>query len=272
MLRQGPPAHRKAVVDGIFGVLGVALLVFAGVLGQALPEKEVVPVQYLPEFPLNSTQARIRYVDPAGEEHASASLIFNGRQGNPPVPMEQQPHDIRILVERDNVISFKVRVVIPGDDLPSSLPDNFKFQLFDPEGTPLADHWRVLSKEPVPGDPDPANGTFEMYISPLVSHSELKRFRAQPEREFIGSNRSDFSPEEALLVASERYTLPTQGTEWSLRMTLTLAGDCPSSTDPAMAQRRAHCLSQAGQDGTDAGNPITISEVFYDYYLIEIPE
>lgn len=119
---------------------------------------------------------------------------------------------------------------------------------------------------------DPGNATV-VYTSPQVVESNLVRFRGQPEAEFIGSDEPSFTREEALLVASERYTLPSQGTVWTLRMTMDRAGDCePASPDPNVMQRRAHCLSEAGAEGQDPGNPIIVSQVLYDYYLIQIQE
>lgn len=275
VLRPGPPKRRGVIVDGIVGVLGVALLVYAGVLGATLPEEEVVPVQYLPEF---NTTAQTVPIDLDGQLYPQ-SIVFRECPPDdatcPGPTLEQTEYELEFEVTHDNVFSVRIAALTPGDDIPGSDPDTWQFALRDHNGEepPNSLPKRLTTKPSIvkdvdPEDPDPTT-LAQMQRSEI---NEAWRFAAPPDPEFI-TGGPNLTREEALLTASQAYTIPTKGT-WKVTMKAQNAGDCPSSpgNNPDAIRLHAACMRATDGSGQDPGNPITIQSISYDYYIISIPE
>ncbi len=273
LLREGPPKRRGAVVDAVTGVLGVLLLIGAGVLGEVLPEEDIIPVQYTVSFPTNNTDAF--FVGPESGQPVK-SLLFN--QNNPFTHGETK--QIPFTIEHDNVVSLTVQIFIPGDDVPSSRPDVFGFEVFRPDGTPAGLPYTVSTVEPqerLPSDPatlpefDPDAST---WFSPDVTHAQAFRQDAAPSSEKLsGENGEDIGEAAAIRFAFENYTRPSAGT-WIIEVTLRQTGDCPGpGTDAAANRREADCqkiTQDAGNRGQDETNQITLKSIRYDYYDIVV--
>ncbi len=270
VVRQGPPKRRGAFIDGVVGVLGVALLVLAGVLGETLPEKEVISEQFLPEFPTTNVVAQLLS---EGGSIPSEALLYNMLEG--------QEERISVLIPDPNVVSISMQVFLPGDDIGSSLPDSFTFKLYDPDGTQQGETFIANTAQPkqrantVPGPPigpgSVDNATKPIFVSGETNPATSWRLGAPPEAAFIGAEdgrKIDYAM--ALSKAEDEYTKLNNGT-WTLVVTLKATGDCPAASTSGQQDRYFECQRETGNTGQDPGNPITIKFVRYDYYTITLP-
>ncbi len=259
------------MVDGIVGVLGVALLVIAGVLGETLPEEDVFAEQFLPVFEMQNAAAMLSL---AGETEGKESQVFT-------FVNEGDEHVLSLAIPHDNVISINMLLRVPADDIASSLPDAFTFKLYDPDGNQVGDAFKVNTAQPkqrpdtVPGLPlDP--GTVENLTKPIYVGADTQpatswRLDAPADPEFIGGEGQKVDRTMALSIAIDKYTQYTNGT-WSLVFKLTNAGDCPTASPSGQNDRYLECMRDTGNSGQDPGNPITVRNVRYDYYVITLPE
>lgn len=272
VLRAGPPKRRGIIVDAVFGILGVALLVAAVGLGNVLPEEEVPPKQFLPEFDRDA-EPLAPMTDPAwpGDEPSDGELRPSLRYTDP-LP-EDDVREIEVVSDRFNIFQWEIRLTLPGDDIASSDPDSFSVELLAPNGTVYESTEPVVATDrPVETEPSPLNASTALYESETVSQSVYFRLPAVPTADFITSNRTDFDATDALRVASDLYTRDTQGT-WTFRVSMDAAGDCPEpGASPSQIRRALACQEETEQSGEDPGNPLTISYIRYDYYTIQVPD
>ncbi len=270
VVRAGPPKRRGAFIDAVVGILGVMLLIAAGVLGETLPEEDVIAVQYLPEFPTTNVAAQLMR---EGGTNSSEALRFDFQENEAATVLIQIPHD--------NVVSISMQAFLEGDDIGSSLPDAFKFTLYGPDGDQVGEVFKVNTAQPkqrdntVPGPPigpgTVTNTTDPIYVSGSSNPATAWRLGAPPNPEFIGGEGKKLDHTAALSIAIDRYTQPTNGT-WTMVVELTNAGDCPQPSPSGQNDRYLECMRMTGNSGQDPGNSITVKFVRYDYYTIELPD
>ncbi len=277
VVRQGPPKRRGAFIDAIVGILGVALLVMAGVLGETLPEKEVVAAQYLPEFPLEFGEIPLAF---PGQTETQQSLKFYMTEG--------EEHRIDLPIPHDNVVSISVQIYLKGDDIGSSLPDSFTFTLLRPDGNQEGAPFKVNTAQPKQRDniaPEPPfdqgdldNLTKPVYLSGESIAATAWRLGAPPDAEYIGDGETEVPYTLALSMAIDKYTKYTNGT-WTLVAKLSSTGDCPQPSTSGQNDRSAECMRETTRQsdngasrGQDLGNEMTVKFVRYDYYTIQLPD
>ncbi len=273
VLREGPPKRRGAFIDAMTGVLGVLLLIAAGVLGETLPEEEFVPVQYAVTFPTNGTNGFF-YGEETGQP--VTAMVFN--QNNPFTHGETKR--LPVAIAHDNIISITVQVFLEEDDYPSSLSDQFSYQMLTPEGEPLVSFpFSITTRTPeevLSTDIDPLtfNPRDTTWVTRPIQDANNYRINTPPDPYFIsGPDGEDVGIAQAVRSAAQNHTIPSKG-DWILEVTLRDTGDCPQPGTDAKANRRAadcqNITERDGHRGEDNTNGITIKAIRYDYYDIVV--
>ncbi len=268
VLREGPPKKRGALVDAITGVLGVLLLVMAGVLGEVLPEEDFIPDQYLVTFDLDQNGTVAQLPQPDGSTGQSVSRFY----------MEDgQVADFPFTMTDNNIVRLSLEVFLENDDLPSSLQDQFKFELIAPDGNSVGEPFFLRTGTPSPkeidtSDPTTINPSVSQYQTAPVRSSTSWTLNQAPDPQLLsGKDGKQIDRETALLWAFQNHTIETAG-EYILRVTLTETGDCPqASPSQEGANRAADCQRFAAEGDEDPGNAVTINKVTAFYYVIDSP-
>ncbi len=236
VVRQGPPPKdKRAITDLVFGVIGLLLLVFAVALFGILPEEEVPPTQW-----------QVTYADSLTEIEEVQSHDF----------LEEQSHRFLVPVDADTVHSIQFTVEFT-DDVASSLPDTFAFQIIDPNGEDLTEELRFSSPEPATD-----GGLVPTYTAQNLRQVISAELAAPP----TSGPQTASSPDEDLPNAQARIQdeLTTRPAgDWALEVRLVSAGDCPAPDGDL--PRALTCETETSNNG-DPGNSLQLVKVSFTTY------
>ena len=245
VLRPGGPKDKGKAADVITGIVGVMLLLACVFLAQWLPDKEYALPQFqvtFPEAQLNNTSQRFDFTEQARDHEFTYELP-------------------------DNAFSVTL-VLFYIDDLCSSLPDQFRIELFDPQGTPVGPRSDLFSPLPVYTGGPPATCT----VTSVDATRLTIPIGLLPAAEIVQGLSHLEVAEQVRARLEPQHHLPTAGL-WTVRVSLITAGDCPGSPDAANFQQFFSCRQEDEDgDGADPGNEFTIENVVINTFSVKVEE
>ncbi len=237
--------EKREIIDLATGIAGALLLVLTVVLFIVVPEDDPVP----PVFQATYTE-QVTTLD-LTEEHTY---------------VVDDSYDFSLAIDSPYVhhIAFTVAWT---DDVASSDPDTFRFQISAPGELGR----ERITPEPILASNPPGNATEGIPPSYEANPMELVVEQAvqNPPRsgpipgEFIGE-----TAEEARERLLEAMVVFGAG-DWNLETSLFAVGDCP---DEQTAPDRALACQSATQGNGDTGNSLTVLSVTYITYDITVEE
>ena len=249
VLRPGGPKDKGKAADVVIGAVGLVLLLLCVFLLQSLPNKEYA----LPQFSVTFPEAQL--------ENPSQPFDFTEDEAG-------RNHEFQYEFP-DNVHSITLVMFFADEDMPASLPDQFRIELFDPSGTPVGPRTDVFNAPPryndtaTPPEYMPGAITTPRLSIPIGIHPEDQIVQGLSHREVAEQVRARLAPQ---------HHLPTAGL-WTIRVTLVGAGDCPPSPAVPDTQQFVACRSDPpGNDGQDRGNRFTIENLLLNTYDIQVEE
>lgn len=241
VLRPGGPKAKGGWADIVAALFGILLLVLAIVLVVVLPVKEYATPQF-----------RVTYPDsPTDWPNGTQKFTFQEGSASTNEFKYQLP---------DNVASVKI-VAEFRDDVADSLPDQFRIELFDPAGNPVGVKADLLNPAlPLPTNPaENATATRQG----LIAHGEfVVTTAAHPSEEILPGLSHLENRDQVLARVVPKVHQSTAG-EWTVRVTLVKAGDCPDQGTPDLdAQQLAQCRREQ-PNGQDTGNEFSLANFIY---------
>lgn len=245
VIRPGAPRDKGHVADVIACILGALLLLFAIVLVAVLPDKEYATPQFRVTFPdtLNEFTSRpFEFV-----EGADATRIHVFEYELP-----------------DNVQSITIRAEF-RDDVNTSTPDQFRVELFDPQGNPMGIRQDIINGPPLDRF-DPINNLTtadpsERFEVDQVSAPFTVAVAEHPSEQIVPGLSHEEVKEQVLARLVPQHRIQTAGI-WTVKVTLVNAGDCPQPSQEANPAQFLLCR-QERQDGVDAGNRFSLAQFVY---------
>lgn len=223
-------------------------------LGQILPDRTYLN----PQFRFSALEL--------SAEADEGSLTFYFEEAGTKV------HEFKYNIPVDNVTSIGMSFGFE-DDVSYSLPDRFVIELLDPDGN-FYGQAEMQNKDPVGGATPTDHGTF------FLATQEGRFPIAAPLQEQIvtGLTHTEL-PEQVLARLAPQFHVPTAG-EWTVRVTLIAAGDCPQPGQGTYPQQPLDCRvarpdnpnAQVAGDGVDPGNIFRIASFVYSYYVPQVEE
>ena len=250
VLRPGAPADKGHAADLVTGVLGAALLLLCVALVILLPHKDYAVPQFRVTFPDNDTQL--------------GTQSFDFTRG-------AAQHDFAYELP-DNTASL---VVVPEfkDDQPASDPDTFSLQLFDPQGNPVGPKTILTNAEPIPPQNNPSNlsGVQTDYAAQQFSQPVSFNLGDHPEEQIVaGLSRTEIKQQVQARIEPQ-HRLHTAGT-WTVRVQLVQARGCADPSQQGADYARILACRQKSNDGSDAGNALSIANITFTTYNIQVQE
>lgn len=237
--------EKRDIIDWATGIAGAILLVVTILLFILVPKDDPVP----PVFQATYSE-QVTTIDLSAEQ----DYILDAS------------HDFGLEIESPYVhhIAFTVTWT---DDVPSSDPDTFRFQISAPTelGRERITPEAILASNP----PGTSSGNLSTEYDAVPMELVIEQSVQNPPRsgpipgEFIGETEEE--ARERLLEAMVVYGAG----EWNLETSLAVVGDCPDQqTAP---DRAVACQSSTGGEG-DTGNSLTVLSVTYITYDITVEE
>lgn len=254
VLRVGAPQQRGHWADVATGILGVLLLVGAIALGQILPDRTYLN----PQFRFSA------FEQTAEADEGSLTFYFEDAGEN--------VHEFKYNIPVDNVTSIRMSLGFE-DDVSYSLPDRFLIDLYDPAGN-FYGHAEMQNKDPSGG-----SGPTEHAMFYLASQEALFPIAPPLQEQIVTGLTHTELPEQVLARLAPEYHVPTKG-EWTVRVVLVAAGDCPAPGQATYPQQPLDCRvarpdnpnAQVAEDGVDPGNIFRIASFVYSYYIPQVEE
>lgn len=247
VLRPGGPKDKGKAGDVVIGAIGALLLLLSVFLVQYLPDKEYA----LPQF-------SVTFLEPPAIENPTQNFTFAKTE-------DARTHEFQYEFP-DNVHSITMVLYFADENMPASLPDQFRVELFDPLGTPVGPRTDVVS-----GPPRFNQGTNEYDPGVITSPRLSIPLGLLPEDQIVQGLSHLEVAEQVQARLAPQYHLPTAGL-WTVRVTMVNAGDCPPSPAPPDTQQYLFCRRDAPEDGVDPGNVFTIENVFLNTYTVQVEE
>ena len=244
VVRPGGPKEKGRKADLLAALVGFVLLVVTAALVVVLPVKEYATPQF-----------RVTFVDAPIE---TGTQKFDFQEGTANV------HEFTYALP-DNVASVHILAEFT-DNVTASLPDQFRVELFDPAGNPVSVKFDLVNPEPLMPDPaDPTGQTPDQAIPRLAKGDWVVATGVHPQEQIVPGLTHDEVREQVLARLTPQFHLSTAG-NWTVRVTLVNAGDCPTpSPDSTDFQRIAICRGESA-DGSDDSNPFSLANFIYTTY------
>jgi hypothetical protein len=237
VLRTGAPRDKGRLADILACLFGAILLIVAIVLTVVMPDREYASTQFHVTFP--DTLDDFTY----GTQHFAFTEDEAGHI-----------HEFTYQLP-DNVASINIRAEFTDEEKYSD-PDQFRIELFDPNGNPMGTRYDAINAPATadtanPGDfvVDPFSQTFNI---PTGEH---------PQEQIVAGLTHTEDRNQVLARLEPQNRLQTAGL-WTVRVTLVQANDCP---DPSTGPQFIHCRAEA-PDGADPGNDFALAGFIYTFY------
>lgn len=231
------------------------LLVAAIALGQILPDRTYLN----PQFRLSGLEL--------SAEAEEGSLTFYFEEDGTRI------HDFKYNIPVDNVTSIRMGFGFV-DDVSYSLPDSFRIDVYDPAGN-FFGHAEMQNRDPSGGAQPTDPATFY-----LASQEGLFPIAPPMQEQIVTGLTHTELPEQVLARLAPQYHVKTSG-EWTVRVELVAAGDCPDPgagsyslqpIDCRVARPNSGNNAQVAEDGQDPGNIFRIASFVYSYYIPQVEE
>ena len=253
VLRPGGPKDKGKAGDLVACIVGVLLLLACVLLVNLLPDKDYATPQFSVTYP--ETQ----------RDDAFPSEGFDFVQDDEANRVREFTYELPA-----NVYSFTLDLHFADDDVPGSLPDQFRVEVFDPSGNPIGPRTELFSGPPRFDDRNLTwiPGTIQGDRIPIA-------IAPKPEDEIVPGLSHREVREQVLARVEPQARIPSEGA-WTVRVTLVGAGDCPDQGTPdASSQQLLFCrFNASGQHptGDDPGNRFSIEKLIYNTFTVQVEE
>jgi hypothetical protein len=246
VLRPGGPRDKGRAADIIAGIVGVILLLSCLLLVQVLPHKDYAMPQFKVAFPDTLHDA----------DFPTQGFNFTETEAG-------HIHDFSFALP-ENTQSLSL-VVFMKDDVPGSLPDQFRIELFDPAHQPVLKQ-DIMNADPRLNSSQQANGF--VYDAGEYNGRIPYTVGPHPNEQVVQGLARNEVKEQALARLEPQARIHSAGA-WVVRVTLIQAQDCPQPTPgefPPNPQTVFCRVPPNGpQDGSDNGNRLTLNIAFSTY-------
>lgn len=252
VLRPGGPKDKGKAVDVVACILGVLLLLACVVLVNLLPDKDYATPQFSVTYP--ETQ----------RDDAFPSQGFDFSDTVEAQRIQEFTYDLPA-----NVHSFTLDLHFADDDVPGSLPDQFRVEVFDPDQNPIGPRSELFSGQPA------FNQTSLVWTPGVIQGDRIPiSIAPKPEDRIVPGLSHREVREQVLARVEPQARIDSEGT-WTVRVTMVTAGDCPGPGPDASQQQVLYCRFNAQyQDaqGVDPGNRFTIEKLIYNTFTVQVEE
>lgn len=249
VLRPGGPKEKGRLADLLAALFGALLLIAAVVLVALLPDKEYATRQFRVTFP--DTLDDFTFPTQRGTFAETEELHI-----------QEFTYDLP-----DNVASINIRAEFTDNET-ASQPDQFRIEVFDPDGNPVGTRYDAIN-----GPPTPDTATPGSFVGDSFSQTFNLATAEHPTEQIVPGLTHTEDKHQVLARIVPQYRAETNGT-WLVRVTLVQAGDCPDPTaNPTGIDvfRVSNCRSQ-NPDGADPGNEFSLAGFIYTFYTPCIEE